>query len=168
MASMLSYVDEMRLFVEKFHEKGACRKEVGLFLRRMGARPLGAYWVHVVVLSAAMEVKEHVHGSPDEAEGRGEPAVEDGVVHDRKVKEILEKYMLMMQYITQERLEESHVMKPLLDGRQIASVLGIKPGPQVGEWMERVVEFQLMHPEASVEECCVWLKESLVKRAKME
>ncbi|KAJ4485537.1 hypothetical protein J3R30DRAFT_3283391 [Lentinula aciculospora] len=48
--------------------------------------------------------------------------------------------------------------KPLLDGREVVSLLGAKAGPWTGTVLALVVRWQLEHPEGSKEECSLWLK----------
>ncbi|KAG0498968.1 hypothetical protein HPP92_003659 [Vanilla planifolia] len=60
-------------------------------------------------------------------------------------------------------------MKPLLDGRAIMSVLQLKGGgPIIGEWQQRMLKWQLVNPKATEEECIDWMKQSQVKRAKLD
>ncbi|KAJ3805839.1 hypothetical protein F5876DRAFT_51138 [Lentinula aff. lateritia] len=51
--------------------------------------------------------------------------------------------------------------KPLLDGREVVSLLNLKAGPWTGTVLARVVEWQLEHPEGSKGECLTWLKKQL-------
>lgn len=51
--------------------------------------------------------------------------------------------------------------KPLLSGTEIMDLLGLKPGPKVGELQEQMVEAQLGHELQSRKEAEAWLKNML-------
>ncbi|KAF5207987.1 Polynucleotide adenylyltransferase family protein, partial [Thalictrum thalictroides] len=65
-------------------------------------------------------------------------------------------------------------MKPLVNGKEIMSILKLKTGgPKVREWQEKSLEWQLAHPSASAEECQDWMRQEWEarthsKRAKLE
>ncbi|KAL1699400.1 hypothetical protein EV121DRAFT_265176 [Schizophyllum commune] len=51
-------------------------------------------------------------------------------------------------------------MRPVLDGREVVSVLGAaRPGPWTGKVLARVVDWQLEHPGGTKDACVAWLKE---------
>ena len=51
--------------------------------------------------------------------------------------------------------------KPLLDGKQVMQTVGMKTGgPALGKLMDRVVNWQLGHPQGTKDECEVWLKKN--------
>lgn len=55
-------------------------------------------------------------------------------------------------------LAEAWEMKPLLDGKSVMQELGMKQGgPLLGKVLEAQMRWQLQHPQATKEECCVWL-----------
>ena len=50
--------------------------------------------------------------------------------------------------------------KPLLDGKQLLPLLGLqRPGPELGRALSAVMDWQLVHPGGSVEECTQFVKE---------
>ncbi|KAF9229680.1 hypothetical protein BS17DRAFT_744049 [Gyrodon lividus] len=49
--------------------------------------------------------------------------------------------------------------RPLLNGNEIISVTGGKPGPQTAVMLAKVVEWQLEHPDGDKDACISWLKE---------
>jgi hypothetical protein len=60
-----------------------------------------------------------------------------------------------------EKLGLSHCWewKPLLDGKAVMSLVGMSHGgPALGQLMEKVVDWQLAHPDGSKEECETWIK----------
>ena len=50
-------------------------------------------------------------------------------------------------------LEDCDSMKPIVDGKTLLKALGVKNGPEVGEWMQRCVVWQLENPEGDRERC---------------
>ncbi|KAJ6360676.1 hypothetical protein OIU77_004650 [Salix suchowensis] len=66
-------------------------------------------------------------------------------------------------------LEKVWDLKPLVNGKDIMTVLHLKSGgPIVREWQQKLLAWQLAHPAGTVEECLDWMKETHSKRAKME
>lgn len=60
-----------------------------------------------------------------------------------------------------EKLGLSHCWewKPLLDGKAVMALVGMKyGGPALGQLMEKVLDWQLAHPGGSKEECEAWIK----------
>ncbi|XP_010256421.1 PREDICTED: putative CCA tRNA nucleotidyltransferase 2 [Nelumbo nucifera] len=66
-------------------------------------------------------------------------------------------------------LENVWELKPLVNGKDIMNVLQLKTGgPQVKEWQQRLLEWQLAHPYGTAEECLDWMRQTHSKRAKLE
>ncbi|CAI0554435.1 unnamed protein product [Linum tenue] len=52
-------------------------------------------------------------------------------------------------------------MKPLINGKEIMSVLQLKSGgPLVKEWQQKILSWQLAHPTGTAHECLEWMKET--------
>ncbi|XP_037491238.1 tRNA nucleotidyltransferase cca2-like [Jatropha curcas] len=65
-------------------------------------------------------------------------------------------------------LEKIWDVKPLVNGKDIISVLQLKSGgPLVREWQQKLLAWQLAHPTGTAEECLDWMKETHSKRTKM-
>ncbi|XP_026458140.1 CCA tRNA nucleotidyltransferase, mitochondrial-like [Papaver somniferum] len=61
-------------------------------------------------------------------------------------------------------LENVWEMKPLVNGKDIMTVLQLKTGgPQVKEWQQKSLEWQLADPCRTSEQCIDWMRESLTK-----
>ncbi|KAI3906134.1 hypothetical protein MKW92_021335 [Papaver armeniacum] len=61
-------------------------------------------------------------------------------------------------------LENVWEMKPLVNGKDIMTVLQLKTGgPQVKEWQQKSLEWQLADPSRTSEQCIDWMRESLTK-----
>ncbi|ONK77484.1 uncharacterized protein A4U43_C02F7040 [Asparagus officinalis] len=80
-----------------------------------------------------------------------------------------EIFLKVESTITELGLDKVWELKPLLDGKAIMGVLQLKTGgPLVKEWQDRVVKWQLAHPESTAEECLDWMRESQAKRTKLD
>ncbi|RZC52232.1 hypothetical protein C5167_020656 [Papaver somniferum] len=65
-------------------------------------------------------------------------------------------------------LENVWEMKPLVNGREIMTILQLKTGgPQVSEWQQKSLEWQLADPNRTSEQCLDWMRESHSKRSKL-
>ncbi|XP_058228084.1 uncharacterized protein LOC131336312 [Rhododendron vialii] len=60
-------------------------------------------------------------------------------------------------------LERIWETKPLVDGKDIMRVLQLKnEGPLVGEWKQKLLEWQLAHPLGTAEEFIHWMRQHLM------
>ncbi|XP_062202111.1 tRNA nucleotidyltransferase cca2-like [Phragmites australis] len=85
-------------------------------------------------------------------------------LHRRK-----EKYISVERSITDLDLDGVWKLKPLLDGKAIMGVMQVKSGgPLIGKWQQRLVKWQLVHPNGTMDECIEWMKQSQSKRQKVE
>ncbi|RZC81403.1 hypothetical protein C5167_043985 [Papaver somniferum] len=65
-------------------------------------------------------------------------------------------------------LENVWEMKPLVNGREIMTILQLKTGgPQVSEWQQKSLEWQLADPNRTSQQCLDWMRESHSKRSKL-
>lgn len=56
------------------------------------------------------------------------------------------------------QMETAWDIKPLLDGKSVMQVLGMKQGgPQLGVVMDAQLRWQLQHPNSTREECLAWV-----------
>ncbi|OVA05306.1 Poly A polymerase [Macleaya cordata] len=68
-------------------------------------------------------------------------------------------------------LENVWEKKPLVNGKEIMSILQLKTGgSQVGEWLQKLIKWQLASPSGTAEEFLDWMRETEThsKRAKLE
>ncbi|XP_019441997.1 PREDICTED: putative CCA tRNA nucleotidyltransferase 2 isoform X2 [Lupinus angustifolius] len=65
-------------------------------------------------------------------------------------------------------LEKVWDVKQLINGKDVMSVLQLKGGPLVKEWLDKAMAWQLAHPSGTAEECLDWLREANSKRVKLE
>ncbi len=51
-------------------------------------------------------------------------------------------------------------MRPLLNGQELMKLLGLSPGPQVKHHLDKMVEWQLQHPQATKQDAIQWVGSS--------
>ncbi|KAG5556698.1 hypothetical protein RHGRI_007088 [Rhododendron griersonianum] len=78
-------------------------------------------------------------------------------------------FKIVENAITDLGLEKVWEMKPLVNGKDIMSILQLKAGgPLVREWQQKLLEWQLAHPSGTSEECLDWMRQTNSKRARVE
>ncbi|XP_057490644.1 tRNA nucleotidyltransferase cca2 isoform X2 [Actinidia eriantha] len=101
---------------------------------------------------------------PMSIDGPKDPSAEQFSLEKRA-----ESFKVIENAIIKLGLEKVWEMKPLVNGKEIMSVLQlITGGPLVREWQQKLLEWQLAHPSGTSEECLDWLKQTHAKRARME
>ncbi|KAG1716800.1 hypothetical protein ID866_398 [Astraeus odoratus] len=74
--------------------------------------------------------------------------------------ECIQRYNTFATRIAELQLGETVDAKPLLNGNEVVEVTGRgRPGPWTGVLLEKVLEWQLEHPEGDKTACREWLKE---------
>ncbi|KAG8378419.1 hypothetical protein BUALT_Bualt08G0135400 [Buddleja alternifolia] len=88
---------------------------------------------------------------------------------DTELNERGELFSRVENAILEMGLEKVWELKPLVNGKDIMSVLQLKSGgPVVKEWQQKLLEWQLAHPSGSAEECVDWMGQTQSKRARTE
>ncbi|GAB2286363.1 hypothetical protein Dimus_020778 [Dionaea muscipula] len=82
----------------------------------------------------------------------------------------MDLFKLVEDVIIKQGLEKVWEVKPLINGKDIMNILHLKPGPVVGDWTRRIVEWQLAYPYGTADECLEWMREagSNAKRRRLE
>ncbi|KAJ2484447.1 CCA tRNA nucleotidyltransferase, mitochondrial [Coemansia sp. RSA 2320] len=112
----------------------ADRRALGLQIRSIGAR-----WPQCVVFAAAAE--ELCAGATSSA--------------------LAEKYGAYVRRVVDDGLADAYAMKHVVDGTAAARILGLRPGPAIRGVLDRVMEWQLEHPQGTREECEAYLREGM-------
>ncbi len=73
----------------------------------------------------------------------------------------------LSQAIHDAQLHEAWTIVPLLPGKQLMQKLQLKPGPMIGEYQQRQLDFQYQFPNGTVDECLAYLQSS-AKRPKQD
>ena len=75
-----------------------------------------------------------------------------------KILEVLSRYQRTREALEAMGLDQIWTLRPLLDGKAAITLLSLPKGPMVGQVMEAQIEWQLQHPQGSVEELTEHLK----------
>jgi len=62
------------------------------------------------------------------------------------------------QLINNWGLNEFYKLKPMVDGKAIMKIKGIKGGPKLGVLMEQLWDWRILHPSGTIEDCIDYLK----------
>jgi tRNA nucleotidyltransferase/poly(A) polymerase len=111
--------------------KGPTRKALAKFVRMVGDK-----WEHAVYLAMA----------DDASKKKGEIEIEKYQPYENLIKNVRGL-----------NVEKAYEIKPLLNGHEIMQVLGIKPGPQIGQVSKALMDWQLEFPETSKENATQWV-----------
>ncbi|KAJ1723003.1 CCA tRNA nucleotidyltransferase, mitochondrial [Coemansia erecta] len=114
------------------------RAHLGLEIRR-AAR----LWPLAVVFAAAVDMLpvEGVSGAP-------------------MAEAVVEKYVGYVGCVGERGLERAFEIKHLVDGRRAADILGVRPGPVIRQVLDRVLVWQLDHPEGTREQCEAFVRDA--------
>lgn len=73
--------------------------------------------------------------------------------------ECVQRYNALTRRVEELGLDKAVDIEPILDGGAIARVMDEKPGPWMKVMVNRVLEWQLGHPNGTQGDCLAWLKE---------
>ncbi|WEW61206.1 CCA tRNA nucleotidyltransferase, mitochondrial [Emydomyces testavorans] len=71
------------------------------------------------------------------------------VMQGEEPRKVFQEYGEFLLYLRGQDMLEVEALRPLVNGHQLASALGVKPGPWTAKALDMVVEWQLRHPERS-------------------
>ena len=74
------------------------------------------------------------------------------------VREIIDKYKEIVEYIKKEKLENIENVKPLLDGKELIKILNIKDGKQIKKYIDLIIKEQINNPNITKEDCINLIK----------
>lgn len=74
---------------------------------------------------------------------------------------IIEKYKTFHEYIVQQDLQDCHNLRPMIDGKKLQKILGIKGGPWMGRVNNEIIVWQLDNPTGTEEQLLAYVKEIL-------
>lgn len=117
------------------------RVAIGLLLRQKSVHNIdtGSHWASSLVFSLVCELVS--------ASNREEAA---GCV---------QRYNALTRRVEELGLDKAVDIEPILDGGAISRVMDEKPGPWMKVMVNRVLEWQLGHPNGTKGDCLAWLKE---------
>lgn len=117
------------------------RVAIGLLLRQKSVHNIdtGSHWAGSLVFSLVCELVS--------ASNREDAA------------ECVQRYNALTRRVEELGLDKAVDIEPILDGGAIARVMDEKPGPWMKVMVNRVLEWQLGHPNGTQGDCLAWLKE---------
>lgn len=125
------------------------RVGIGLLLREKSVHnsATGSHWTSSFLFSLVQELVDYY-----------DP--EHGVLNYEQASHIIEKYNNFAQEVEDMKLQEVGEMGYILDGHETVATLEAKsPGPWLGEVRNKLIEWQLEHPEGTKNDCIDWLKD---------
>ncbi|KAJ3219034.1 hypothetical protein HDU67_003024 [Dinochytrium kinnereticum] len=127
---------------------GLYLRELSLSQRYMYARPLGSKWPLLLRLSLAFELASAL----SLADIQRLEKISDLTTN------LVQRHEVFRDDIIYHQLQNVHDLKPLLNGSEVAKLLGIKPGPEVGQYLTEVIKMQLRDPSIEKEACAFALR----------
>ncbi|KAF8710251.1 Poly A polymerase head domain, partial [Rhizoctonia solani] len=132
--------------LEKF-EGPSQRALIGLLLRDSDVHSprTGTHWSSSLLFSLVQDLVDLID--------------DQNTLDDLEAQRVVQTYNEFVDRVLELDLVKSIEEPPRLNGKEISTVLGIKPGKEIGMYMEHVVRWQLEHPDESIDACKVWLKD---------
>ncbi|KAK7029656.1 CCA tRNA nucleotidyltransferase, mitochondrial [Paramarasmius palmivorus] len=123
------------------------RAAIGTLLREKAVHNVhtGSHWTSSLLFSLTQELVPLCD------------TIEQGLLAGES-KRIIDMYNTFVQRIEELDLDKAVDAKHLLDGREVVSTLGAKPGPWTGQVLARVMTWQLENPQGTKDDCVAWLK----------
>ncbi|KND02085.1 tRNA adenylyltransferase [Spizellomyces punctatus DAOM BR117] len=141
-SAILANLDHVREAVMKHYTHGLDRKTLGLFVRHLGGKPLREKWPLALLFAWAFDLIDR------------RAWMRSHLVDDRGLETITaDAYCHLIHTIRHLGLEDAQDFRPCLNGKEVATILGIKPGPEIGIYLQRLIELQFSKPEITKEEC---------------
>lgn len=75
----------------------------------------------------------------------------------------LSRYQSFHKYVFDEKLQDCHALKPLLDGKKLTALLNRKPGPWMKSINTEMIDWQLNNPNLGENELLAFINEILPK-----
>ncbi|ORZ28965.1 hypothetical protein BCR41DRAFT_376290 [Lobosporangium transversale] len=123
------------------------RANMGMVIRDIGfVSVIGKKWPCAFLLSLSIDLLPKYE------------ALRSGIL-DKEAKATIMRYNTFLSKAESYQLDHSFAWKYLVDGKEIAGLLNVKPGPKITEFLRKVMCWQLMHPQATKEECQIWIRE---------
>ena len=126
--------------VQNFCESGVNRKSLGLLVREVGSRPLASQWDLSILMAFLIDALKRY---PD--------------LSEENILSLLKQYEKLMEAIFAASLQNSYDLRPILDGKSVAKILKMKPGPQIGVILQHLLEWQLGKIDPTEEEAIQYI-----------
>ncbi|KAF9209759.1 hypothetical protein BGZ49_001401 [Haplosporangium sp. Z 27] len=124
------------------------RAKMGMVIRDIGfLTVVGKKWPCAIMLALGVELIPKFD------------LLREGVL-DEETKAQIAKYNTFLSKAEAYKIEHCFAWKYLVDGKELSQLLGIKPGPKVTDYLQKVMYWQLMHEQSSKEQCQNWILEN--------
>ncbi|KAG0218686.1 hypothetical protein B0O80DRAFT_504267 [Mortierella sp. GBAus27b] len=121
------------------------RSSIGTIIREIGsAAIMGKKWPSAFLLGLGLDLIPKFE------------SLRNGVI-DEEVRARMAQYNGFLGKAEFYQIEHCFAWKYLIDGKELTSLLQIKAGPKLNEFLQRVMTWQLEHPHSSKEECQQWV-----------
>ncbi|KAK9366337.1 hypothetical protein V1509DRAFT_630041 [Lipomyces kononenkoae] len=120
---------------------GWSRKDAGLFVRQAGQ-----YWRVVLLCSLASDIEKQLSNQGQESATLQE-IINTGT----------ERYSNLTKFIVDNDLTNAWQLKPILDGKEVMKVMELQKGPQIAEFLQKVIEWQFEFPDKNKDDCLEYL-----------
>ncbi|KAJ1645191.1 CCA tRNA nucleotidyltransferase, mitochondrial [Coemansia erecta] len=74
---------------------------------------------------------------------------------------VTRKYVAYIDRILAEGLQEAYALKHIVDGKQAAKILGIRPGPIIRDALDSIMKWQLQNPAGTLDDCEEFIKNEI-------
>lgn len=74
---------------------------------------------------------------------------------------VLEKYKCFHEFICNQKLDKSYLLRPLLNGKELSKKIGLKAGPWIGKINNEMILWQLDNPQLGEKELLEYVKSIL-------
>lgn len=132
------------------------RQKIGLHIRSWKKD-----WRLCVLLAMFYEIMN----GRDSLQGKSCSFASLGQAANTPLLAVIQTYDAFLSYITKNGLEGACEMRTIVSGGEIIRALGAKPGPWMGEAMDQVIKWQLLHPEITEKKKA--LQEVIEKKAEL-
>ncbi|KAI8149370.1 hypothetical protein BJV82DRAFT_642052 [Fennellomyces sp. T-0311] len=130
------------MFEQAANNNSVSRSELATSLG-MIIREMGSLWEVSLKLALAKELLEAHRDIPWET----------AEMNTELESDICKKYNALIEKTEHYGITQCYQWKHILDGKKIASVLGIRPGPGIADLLRHTMIWQLEHPNGTAEEC---------------
>ncbi|KAI9260619.1 hypothetical protein BDA99DRAFT_439619 [Phascolomyces articulosus] len=131
------------MFEQVVNNKGVSRSELGMLIREMGS-----LWQTALKLALVKELLEFHNDVEWDNPEKNQVTESD----------ICKKYLALIEKVESYGITNCYQWKPMLDGKKVASVLGIKPGPGMAVLLKQTMIWQLEHPDGTEDDCKEMIK----------
>lgn len=121
--------------------KPEIRQHVGLTIRSWKND-----WRMCVVMALLQEIMAQDNFS------QGKPCARQTSMRQLTSSVVIREYDQFLSYLETEDLLSVETLRPIVNGKEVATTLGISTGPWVATALEMVIQWQLLHPENSEKE----------------